>query len=181
MNGRPGQSKSKPIENMKNPFFRGRLTGALLFASILSLAPLTVAKAEDFTITNTIASATSLITTPTNSITGGAISVANYERAGFTFSGQGTVTNLGNVVITLVRSSVQNPPAAADWETTAVYQFSIPMNGTTRVVWHTNLDMGCIGPAVWVGISSITNTASAGSITNAQATLTKKIIPIKFP
>lgn len=146
---------------------------------------------ESFSITNWVRPTNVISAMPTNSagiLTGRPISVDNYDSVGIAVEGEGTVggvTNIGNatsnnIQFTLVRSRAAQP-TARDWESTSVQGLTVPMNGTARVVWLTNLDNTFIGPARWVGISRMTNTCTDSALTNATVTLTKKIRPIRYP
>lgn len=179
---------------MKNKLIRFGLAAMAAVALLVPDRSEAQGNRVSFQITNSISSAISYVSVPTNASglsTGKAIGVGNYVQAGFTFYGQGNVTNVGNTVITLVRADTPNPPGAADWESNPIYTLTITNalmptgganNGTNIIVWHTNLDFYAIGPVGWIGISSITNTASGGgAITNAAAYLDTRIVPIRYP
>jgi hypothetical protein len=151
-------------------------------------------EAQGFGITNSIAPATALVNYPTNSsgvITGTAVNADNYESLGVTFIGQGNTggsTNIGTtgttnkIVITFVRSTKGGPPTSVDdWETTTPYSITIPVNGTSRVYWITNMESWFVEPARWIGVSSITNTTSSATVTNAELNVTRKIRPLRYP
>src|ERR1041385_6042397 len=157
----------------------------LLMGIVALVFAFTLRGQESFGLTNTIANGTAISALPTNApglSTGRAISVVNQEWAGFTFKGQGTGSGTSHVVLPLVRSTSANPPRArTDWETTSAIALNVPMLGTDVVVWHTNLDRGFIGGALWIGINTATNNNGSQSATNCGAWLIKKIIPIRYP
>ena len=136
--------------------------------------------------------------------TGTPINVMNQEWAGFYFQGF-VATNTGtagNIIVTLIRSVTTGYPAvtyttnaltgntttnlnSGDWETTtnglAPITLTIPVIGTNFFMWFTNLDRYQIGGANFIGVYSITNSATNCFITNAVMGLNKKIIPIRYP
>lgn len=139
---------------------------------------------ESFNITNVLVGGTPLQGFPTNTVatngigqaTGGAVSTANYEQAGFYFTGLPILTNGGSdsVTFTLVRAWSANPPGvtygtnnwsannpvllASDWETytnaTPPIVLTVPVNGTNAIAWYTNLLSFQIGRSGWGARSS---------------------------
>jgi hypothetical protein len=158
--------------------------------------------ADSFQVTNQLASAVAIVNWPTNSpstngnptSTGGAISVANQEWAGFYFSGYSTTNTNSTVTVTLVKGWGSTPTLytydatgtnvnGINFETVATITLAIPIVGSGVQGWSTNLDRTLIGPANWVGIYSVTNgnAGSNGNLTNVVMGLNKKIIPIRYP
>jgi hypothetical protein len=161
------------------------------------------ALADSFNVTNCVANGVSITSWPTNSagtnglnqLTGGPISVANQEWAGFWFQCLPVAGSNSTVTVSLVRSMAMNPPAVmfntngqmtqCDWETPsngiAPLVLTIPISGTNAITWSTNLDRAQIGGANWVGIYAITNSGLGSSLSNVVIGLNKKIIPIRYP
>ncbi len=164
-----------------------RLGLLMVVAAVLWLA-CALAHADSFNMTNAVANAVVFAGPPTNSVgangvclgVGRAVNVANADNAAFTFYGQGSAAGTKSVDFTLVRARTAGPPTAADWETTGAITLYAPMNGTTPVVWCTNLNQQYIGGFNWVGIGVVTNN-NTGAVTNSAAYLDKKIIPMRFP
>jgi hypothetical protein len=179
---------------------------ALMAAAVLFIPMVSVA--ESFNMTNSLNAAVGCVSWPTNTpgtngigaLTGGPISVENQEWAGFYFSCQSTTNTNTTVTLSLVRSVAASPPVVTfgtngamtrnDWEspsnavplTPILLTFTV--SGTNPFTWFTNLDRAQIGGARWVGIYAATNNQAAinGSVlTNVEAGLYKKIIPIRYP
>jgi len=179
---------------------------ALLFAAVAVIglaAPSAFAAAgtESFGLTNIISTGTTMTAAPTNVagvLTGGALNLDNVTQIGITVSGANTiggVTNTSAVLteapttnylyLELVRSTVGYPPIGRDFETFPKWSWKVPINGTTRVVYTTNLAESYISDARWIGISACSNTCLSGVFTNAIGgnivTITKKIRAVQFP
>jgi hypothetical protein len=167
-----------------------------LFAVCLTLglsafAPPANAQSENFNTTNVVNNATSLANLPTNSVgtngigqnTGGAINVKNYPELGVLITGQVAGASNGTVVLNLVRSGKDSPPAvAADWETSSSMSLSASTDASGRLYWITNLPSHWVRPATWIGCSLVTNTSpGTSSITNFAVKPVKKIIPVTWP
>jgi hypothetical protein len=199
---------------MKNKQQNGRPWGVKLLIGLLGLVSggfSTSGRADNFNVTNCVASGVSLVSWPTNTLgtnglpqlTGGAISVANQERAGFFFQCLPLTNTNTSVIVTLVRSAVGNPPAVAwgtnawsgsslamvqnDWESPSngvtPIVLTIPVQGTNLFNWFTNLNDTLIGEANWIGVYSITNSNPGANsvLTNVFMGLNKKILPIRYP
>jgi hypothetical protein len=142
--------------------------------------------------------------------TGGPVGVANQAWVGLSVQGF-VATNTfadGNhpssIIIQLIRSMSANPPAItygtnaltgianpnllySDWET---WSNTAPIAAVTVPVasgwigylnWSTNLTEPFIGGANWLGVASIQTTSSNLYIGSFKVSLSKKIIPIRFP
>lgn len=169
-----------------NPFKSIRSIG--LAISLAALAVVVVAphaeaqpSTYDFKITNAVTGATVYGGLATNVVgsngcatgSGTFLSVPNADKGMLSFTGANSATNVGNFVFTLLLSSKTSPPnAATDFETTAATSrtFTITMNGTNVVTWCTNIDTYNLGAASYIGIGSVSNTASAGFVTNSLST-----------
>ncbi|MEI7730178.1 MAG: hypothetical protein WCO56_11440 [Verrucomicrobiota bacterium] len=156
----------------------------------------TPAKAAEFNLTNTVAGGDTIYAWPTNVAgtnglnmqTGGAINLANYDAAGFYFSGYSTTNTNSTVTITLVRSASQNPPTVTStynaFETgTPVISIAVSIVGNGAQTYFTNLPSAFLQGAQWIGIRSCTNSNAGanGNLTNVLCGLSPKIIPIRYP
>jgi hypothetical protein len=135
--------------------------------------------------------------------TGGAIGLANNNFATFDFQclpNASAATGTCVVTIQFVRSTAGQAPGALvatnpwtggtnimqnDWETTppgGPLTVAFNVTGTNAVNWMTNWIDPQLAGAGYIGVYSITNaTTNAILLTNCVATLSKKIIPIRYP
>lgn len=199
---------------MKNKFSKFFAAAVLGLLALTWLTPPSADAQQSFNITNCLAQGVSVVGWPTNTVsattglpmgTGGALGIPNDDLVGFWFSCLSvTNTNGCNVVFTLMRSPVDNPPGvtygtnifslnvtnlqASDWETptwgTGPILITVPISNLTNAPfnWYTNLPAWQVSKAKWLGIYAVTNSTTASCfLTNVSVGLSKKILPIRYP
>lgn len=175
---------------------------ALLSFAILASSGQAEQTYQSFGATNYIAANTTITSMPTNSPgtnglnrqTGGWVSVENNERSSFVFFSEPVASNTtNNITFALVRA-YRNPvtlssnsvagngtfAAFAGCETLPSLTFTVAQNGTNATTWATNLDSYTQGGVAAVGIYSMADGYSSTALTNFDAGLSKKIVPIVY-
>ena len=157
---------------------------------------------QSFQATNNIAAGVACVGYATNAVgtngcglaTGTAVSVENYEQAGFYLTALPVgMTNTSTLTLILLRSWAAYPPRTCadtngwttntDWESPSggiVLTVSIPSQ-TNVFAWYTNLPTWQVGAARWLGLYAVTNSLPGSSLTNFNAGLARKLVPIRFP
>lgn len=166
--------------------------GAVLCTAIIGLSAtsaLADASPQSFQTTNQLATGAVFTTLPTNApgaATGLPIDLKNYKTTGFYVTGN--IFNSSNAAgSALIIKLPRNPKVAGSttnfWETTPQFTLTVPLPvGTnTPFSWMTNFPEDFAAAAVSVGISSISNNLTSGTLSNADIGLIKKTVPITYP
>lgn len=166
-------------------------------------------KADSFNPTNVLNSGDTVVSWPTNvagtngigALTGGAIDLRNNEWAGFYFSGLSTTNTNTTVTAVLIGSSSSSQPLVTfntngvmtrnDWDTSTNAMLTLSATSgrgdltapTNWWRWTTNIPPEWARRYNWAGLWSLTNNNANGQagMTNFDAGLNKKIIPIRYP
>lgn len=192
-------AESEPSKEPKKKEGGFARAGVLVVVGAVMALGLVLARADSFRPTNTVNNAIAITGYPTNSPgtnglnqgTGTYIEVKNNEWCGFYMSGYATAA-----------SAIKPVLARCPKDTPAVYQYDATGTNIIGLNWETltnavtlptvyveagpflhctNLDRQILGGANYVGLSQVTNIQASGVVTNFDAGLNKKIIPIRYP
>lgn len=154
---------------------RFSLASIILIVAIIGLiltAVVPQARADvntnSFGITNSIAAAAA-----TSVNLGTAQFVGKQDNIGLQYRGQGNAAGNSNIVLYLCRS-MDGTAATTETVTPIIWQF--PANGTTAIVYNTNLTRDVFGPFPYIALGVATNGNASAAMTNSSLHLIRKTI-----
>jgi len=150
-----------------------KLLLALAFAAALpafaETSPINLSLSANGSLTNVI---------PANSTTttqlGYGADLREWKDVGLQVSFKLTTTNVGNLVLSFVRSGSNANPQQSTYESSASLAWTIANNGTTNVVAFMNLTNTYYSSANALKLLSVNNSAAAGVITNLNVLVVRK-------